>query len=138
MFRKKTGILLIVLSVTLLGLLWLQYYWIDFSFREKSSAFDTHMNKVIAEAVDEVEESFYCIDFFSEAKNVIRTCSPAGLFSLFETSIRTLKVELAASASPTTRGLGAGGPARCTPVGPLRRAGARPPTPPASTWTLPR
>ncbi|MCD4682192.1 MAG: GHKL domain-containing protein [Bacteroidales bacterium] len=66
MFRKKTGILIVTLSVTLLGLLWLQYYWVNFSFHKKSEEFDTRINRALAEVSTEVEESFYCIDFFSE------------------------------------------------------------------------
>ena len=66
MFRKKTGVLIVILSITLLGLLWLQYYWVSFSFQKKSEEFDTRINRVLAEAASEVEESFYCIDFFSE------------------------------------------------------------------------
>jgi len=66
MFRKKTGILIVILSVTLLGLFWLQYYWISFSFQKRSEEFDTRINRALAEASIEVEESFFCIDFFSE------------------------------------------------------------------------
>ena len=66
MFNKKTGVFIFALSVTLIGLLWLQYYWISYSFQQKSEAFDTRMNSMLLDAVTEIEESFYCIDFFSE------------------------------------------------------------------------
>ena len=66
MFRKKTGILIVILSITLLGLLWLQYYWVNFSFQKNSKEFDTRINRILGEAATEIEESFYCIDFFSE------------------------------------------------------------------------
>ena len=42
--------------------------------------------------------------YFSGSENEMRTCSPAGLFILLATSIRTLKVELAASAARDDEG----------------------------------
>ncbi|RLD51366.1 MAG: hypothetical protein DRJ05_18480, partial [Bacteroidetes bacterium] len=66
MFNKKTGIFIFAVTASLIGLLWLQYYWISYSFQQKSEAFDSRMNSILMEAVTEIEESFYCIDFFSE------------------------------------------------------------------------
>ena len=66
MLNKKTGIFIGIFSLSIIGLLWMQFYWISFSFQMKSEEFDTRVNKVLSEIAKEAEESFYCIDFFSE------------------------------------------------------------------------
>jgi len=66
MLRKKTGIFIIILAISFIGLLWLQYYWISMSFQMKSEEFDTRVNTILSEVAAGAEESFYCIDFFSE------------------------------------------------------------------------
>lgn len=66
MIKKKTVVLIVFLSLTVIGLLWMQFYWINFSFKEKSDAFDIKVNQKLAHVATEVEESFFCIDFFSD------------------------------------------------------------------------
>jgi len=66
MLRKKTGIFIVILVISFVGLLWLQYYWISLSFQMKSEEFDTRVNTILSEVAAGAEESFYCIDFFSE------------------------------------------------------------------------
>ncbi len=66
MRKNRTGIFVLIIALSLLGLLWLQYYLISFSFNLKSEEFDNQVGELLSEAGREVEESFYCIDFFSE------------------------------------------------------------------------
>ncbi len=66
MLRKKTGIFIVILAISFVGLLWLQYYWISLSFQMKSEEFDTRVNTILSKVAEDAEESFYCIDFFSE------------------------------------------------------------------------
>ncbi len=66
MLRKKTGIFIFILAISFVGLLWLQYYWISLSFQMKSEEFDTRVNTILSGVAEGAEESFYCIDFFSE------------------------------------------------------------------------
>jgi signal transduction histidine kinase len=66
MLRKKTGIFIVILAISFVGLLWLQYYWISLSFQMKSEEFDTRVNTILSKVAESAEESFYCIDFFSE------------------------------------------------------------------------
>jgi len=66
MKKRKIGFFVIAVSFSIIGLLWMQYHLISFSFELKSNDFDNKVTEVLLETGEEVEKSFYCIDFFSE------------------------------------------------------------------------
>ncbi len=65
MIRKKLGVYLFILALALIGLLWIQYIWINYSFRMQDEKFTNKVNGILEEIVKEVEESYYCLDLFS-------------------------------------------------------------------------
>jgi len=51
--------------MAVIGLLWTQYYWINSSFNLKSDELKTNANEALKNVATKIEESYYCIDFFS-------------------------------------------------------------------------
>lgn len=66
MQNRKYGILIVLFSVAVIGLLWTQYYWINSSFRLKSDELKTNANIALKAVATSIEESYYCIDFFAD------------------------------------------------------------------------
>ena len=66
MKNRKYGILIVLFSMAVIGLLWTQYYWINSSFNLKSDELKTNANEVLKSVATKIEESYYCIDFFSD------------------------------------------------------------------------
>ena len=66
MQNRKYGILIVLFSVAVIGLLWTQYYWINSSFSLKSDELKTNANTALKTVATSIEESYYCIDFFAD------------------------------------------------------------------------
>jgi len=66
MRSRKYGILIVLFSLAVIGLLWTQYYWINSSFKLKSDELKTNANRALKAVAVNIEESYYCIDFFSD------------------------------------------------------------------------
>ncbi|OYT15895.1 MAG: hypothetical protein B7C24_10625 [Bacteroidetes bacterium 4572_77] len=65
---KKTRFILITIlfSIAVIGLLWTQLYWIKSSFQQKSDQLNTQAITALQATILQVEESYYCIDFFAD------------------------------------------------------------------------
>ena len=66
MKKNKYAILIVVFSIAVIGLLWTQFYWINSSFHLKSDELNTQANEALKAVSTKIEESYYCIDFFSD------------------------------------------------------------------------
>ena len=66
MINRRYGILILLLSITVIGLLWSQYYWINTSYELKGEELKTNANAALKAVATNIEESYYCIDFFSD------------------------------------------------------------------------
>ena len=64
MKNQKYGVLILLFSVAVIGLLWSQYYWINSSFKLKNEELTTNANTALKAVANTIEESYYCIDFF--------------------------------------------------------------------------
>ncbi len=65
MKNRKYALLIILFSLAVIGLLWTQYYWINSSFILKTDELRTNTNDALKNVATKIEESYYCIDFFS-------------------------------------------------------------------------
>ncbi|MFC2100730.1 sensor histidine kinase [Bacteroidota bacterium] len=66
MRSKKLPVYIVLISVALLSLLWIQYYWISYSVNLQTNEFKNQVKRLLSDVITEVEESYYCVDFFSE------------------------------------------------------------------------
>ncbi len=65
MKRNYSYIITFLLGISLFGLLWIQFLWIDNAVDQASKEFDTNVNKVLAQVGKEVEDNNYCINYNS-------------------------------------------------------------------------
>jgi two-component system, OmpR family, phosphate regulon sensor histidine kinase PhoR len=66
MKKRRYGILVILFSMAVIGLLWTQYYWINSSYMLKSDELATKANTALKAVATQIEKSYYCIDFFAD------------------------------------------------------------------------
>ncbi len=66
MANKKFLVYIVLITLALLTLLWVQYYWISYSIKKSNSDFKAKSSTILKKVIKDVEESYYCVDFFSE------------------------------------------------------------------------
>jgi two-component system, OmpR family, phosphate regulon sensor histidine kinase PhoR len=66
MKNRKFGFLILIFSFAIVGLLWIQYYWINSLYELRNEDFNKNINGILEDAVTGLEESYYCIDFFAD------------------------------------------------------------------------
>jgi len=67
MIRKRLYIYIIAVVIAIIGLLWGQYIWIRHSYDLKNKELTTKVLSVLNDAITQTEDSYYCIDFFSNS-----------------------------------------------------------------------
>ncbi len=65
MTGKRLYISIFVIIIAITGLLWGQYIWISNSYNLKNKEFTTKAVTILNKAITQTEDSYYCIDFFS-------------------------------------------------------------------------
>jgi len=66
MRNRNFGFFILIFSFAIIGLLWIQYYWINSLYELRNEDFNKNVNGVLEDAVTNLEESYYCIDFFTD------------------------------------------------------------------------
>ena len=64
--KNKKVFYIILITILLVVFLWIQYFWISYAINVSESNFINTSTKVLNESVSEFEESFYCVNFYSE------------------------------------------------------------------------
>jgi len=65
MLKNRIGLYIIIIALALIGLMWIQYTWINYSIRMQDEKFTNKVGGILDEVVKKVEESYYCIDMFA-------------------------------------------------------------------------
>ena len=63
---KKNLWYVAVVAVALLGLLWVQYYWIDYSIELRNEEFGNRVNQRLERVAEIVENDYHCFRFYSD------------------------------------------------------------------------
>ena len=65
MIGKKLYISIAIIIIAIIGLLWGQYIWISNLYNLKNKELTTKALDALKESIKQTEDSYYCIDFFS-------------------------------------------------------------------------
>ena len=64
--KKKFGVYFLIISLVLLGLLWIQYFWIEYSIQLKNNEFKKALNSTLNDVSGEIERSYFCFSLYAD------------------------------------------------------------------------
>ena len=64
--KKKFGIYILIITLVMLGLLWVQYFWIDYSINLRNNELSRQLNGALEEVANESEEYYFCFKYYAD------------------------------------------------------------------------
>lgn len=66
MKNNRIHIFILLLGLSLLGMLWIQFLWVDNAVKQATEEFDSDVKKSLVHVAQEIEDNSFCIYFYSD------------------------------------------------------------------------